>query len=81
LFPKSSISFLRILVPKLAREAKVDEKARTYSPWSHVVSLGYSQIAHSLRYAEVDRTMTLTIEWSEQPLCVWVSTVVGCRPL
>jgi hypothetical protein len=41
------------LVPKLARETKVDEKARTYSPWSHVVSLGYSQIAHSLSLNDV----------------------------
>ncbi len=41
------------LVPKLARETGVDEKARTYSPWSHVVSLGYSQIAHSLSLNDV----------------------------
>jgi hypothetical protein len=41
------------LVPKLARETGVDEKARTYSPWSHVVTLGYSQIAHSLSLNDV----------------------------
>jgi hypothetical protein len=29
------------LVPHLARETDVDEKARTFSPWSHVVSLLY----------------------------------------
>lgn len=41
------------LVPKLARETGVDEMARTYSPWSHVVTLGYSQIAHSLSLNDV----------------------------
>lgn len=41
------------LVPKLARETGVNEKARSYSPWSHVVTLGYSQIAHSLSLNDV----------------------------
>jgi hypothetical protein len=30
------------LVAKLARETKVDEKARTFSPWSLVVALVYA---------------------------------------
>jgi hypothetical protein len=36
------------LVPKIARETKVDEQARTFSPWSHVVSLFYAQLTHSI---------------------------------
>lgn len=36
------------LVPKLARETGVDKKARTFSPWSHVVSLVYAQLTHAL---------------------------------
>jgi IS4 transposase len=36
------------LVPILARETGVDEQARTFSPWSHVVSLSYGQLAHSI---------------------------------
>ena len=40
------------LVPNLARETGVDEKARTYSPWSHVVTLGYSQIASCMDWAK-----------------------------
>jgi len=28
------------LVAKIARETKVDERARTFSPWSHVVAFG-----------------------------------------
>jgi hypothetical protein len=36
------------LVPKLARETGVDEPARTFSPWSHVVSLSYAQLTHSI---------------------------------
>jgi Transposase DDE domain/Domain of unknown function (DUF4372) len=36
------------LVPKLARETKVEEASRTYKPWSHLVALLYGQLAHSL---------------------------------
>jgi len=36
------------LVPKLARETGVDKKARTFSPWSHVVSLIYAQLTHAI---------------------------------
>jgi len=41
------------LVPRLARETGVDEKARTFSPWSHVVSLSYAQLTHSLSLNDV----------------------------
>ena len=41
------------LVPKLARETGVEEQARTFSPWSHVVSLSYGQLAHSLSLNDV----------------------------
>jgi hypothetical protein len=41
------------LVPHLANETGVDEKARTYSPWSHVVTLGYAQLTHSLSLNDV----------------------------
>ena len=36
------------LVPKLARETGVETKARTFSPWSHVVALIFAQITHSI---------------------------------
>lgn len=36
------------LVPQLARDTGVDEQARTFSPWSHVVSLCYGQLVHSI---------------------------------
>ena len=32
------------LVPKLARETGVDEQARTYDEWSHIVTLCYAQV-------------------------------------
>ena len=35
------------LVAKLARKHGVDEQARTFSPWSHVVALLYAQLAHA----------------------------------
>ena len=41
------------LVPKLAREHGVDERARTFSPWSHVVSLLYAQLSHALSLNDV----------------------------
>jgi Transposase DDE domain/Domain of unknown function (DUF4372) len=41
------------LVPRLARETGVEEKARTFSPWSHVVSLCYAQLTHSLGLNDV----------------------------
>lgn len=41
------------LVPKLARETGVDQKARTFSPWSHVLSLMYVQLFHSLSLNDV----------------------------
>src|SRR5437899_11806152 len=41
------------LVPQLARDTGVDEQARTFSPWSHVVSLCYGQLAHSIGLNDV----------------------------
>jgi hypothetical protein len=35
-------------VSRIARETGVEEKARTFDPWSHVVSLLYAQMAHSI---------------------------------
>ncbi len=41
------------LVPKLARVHGVDARARTFSPWSHVVTLLYAQLAHALSLNDV----------------------------
>lgn len=41
------------LVPKLARETGVDQQARTFSPWSHVISLLYAQLTHALGLNDV----------------------------
>jgi len=41
------------LVPKIAHQTGVEEKARTFSPWSHVVSLGYAQLTHALSLNDV----------------------------
>ena len=38
---------------KLARETGVEEKARTFTPWSHVVALLYAQLTHSLGLNDV----------------------------
>src|SRR5438094_10120459 len=41
------------LVAKLARAHGVDRKARTFTPWSHVVALLYAQLAHALSLNDV----------------------------
>jgi hypothetical protein len=41
------------LVPKLARATGVEDQARTFSPWSHIVSLLYAQLTHSLGLNDV----------------------------
>ena len=41
------------LVPKLARETGVDEQARTYDEWSHIVTLCYAQVTHSIGLNDV----------------------------
>src|ERR1035441_10718607 len=41
------------LVPKLARETGVDEQARTCEEWSHIVTLCYAQVTHSIGLNDV----------------------------
>jgi Transposase DDE domain/Domain of unknown function (DUF4372) len=41
------------LVPRLARETGVEKKVRTFSAWSHVVSLLYAQLTHSIGLNDV----------------------------
>lgn len=41
------------LVAKLARKHGVDKKARTFSPWSHVVVMLYAQFAHAVGLNDV----------------------------
>ena len=41
------------LVARLARQYGVDKKARTFSPWSHVVALIYAHFTHALSLNDV----------------------------
>ena len=41
------------LAPQLARDTGVADHARTFSPWSHVVSLLYAQLTHALGLNDV----------------------------
>lgn len=43
----------RNLVPKLARKHGVDKQSRTFTPWSHVVSLLYAQLSHALSLNDI----------------------------
>lgn len=43
----------RGLVGKLARKHGVDKKARSFTPWSHVVSLLYAQLTHAMGLNDV----------------------------
>jgi hypothetical protein len=41
------------LVAKIARKHGVDTKARTFSPWSHVVALLYAQLVHAISLNDI----------------------------
>ena len=41
------------LVARLARATGVDQKARTFSPWSHMVALLYAQLTHAIGLNDV----------------------------
>jgi hypothetical protein len=41
------------LVSKIARQCGVDKKARTFSPWSHLVALLFAQFTHALSLNDV----------------------------
>jgi hypothetical protein len=47
------------LVPQLARETGVADDARTYTPWSHVVTLLFAQLTHSLGLNDVCDALAL----------------------
>ena len=47
------------LVPKLARETGVERMVRTFSAWSHVVSLLYAQLTHSIGLNDVCDALSL----------------------
>lgn len=45
------------LTEKLARKYGVDQKARSFSPWSHVVSLLFAQLTHAIGLNDVCDTL------------------------
>lgn len=45
------------LTQKLARKHGVDKKARTFTPWSHVVSLLFAQLTHAIGLNDVCDTL------------------------
>src|SRR6266540_2301188 len=47
------------LVPKLARETGVEKKVRSFSAWSHVISLVYAQLTHSIGLNDVCDALSL----------------------
>jgi len=47
------------LVTKLSREHGVDKKARSFTPWSYVVSMLHVQLAHSLSLNDVSDTLRI----------------------
>lgn len=49
------------LVPKLARETGVEDKARTFSPWSHVVAMLYAQVSHAFGLNDVCDALRLQV--------------------
>ncbi|MCW8966449.1 MAG: IS4 family transposase [Candidatus Pacearchaeota archaeon] len=45
------------LVPMLARKHGVDKRSRTFSPWSHVVSMIFAHLTHALSLNDVCDTL------------------------
>src|SRR3974390_584298 len=46
-------------VSKLARGTGVEDKSRTFTPWSHVVSQVYAQLTHSISLNDVCDSLQL----------------------
>lgn len=51
------------LVSKLARVHGIDKQARTFSPWSHVVSLLYAQLTHAFGLNDVCDSLRNHARW------------------
>lgn len=49
------------LVPKLARETGIDDRARTFSPWSHTVAMIYAQVSHAFGLNDVCDALRLQL--------------------
>jgi hypothetical protein len=49
----------RTLVSKLSEKHDVNKRARSFTPWSHVVSLVYAQLAHSLSLNDVADSLSV----------------------
>src|SRR6266446_3190364 len=47
------------MVSKLARATGAEDKSRTFSPWSHVVSQIYAQLTHSISLNDVCDSLAL----------------------
>jgi IS4 transposase len=47
------------LVPKLARATGVQNRVRTFSPWSHLIALMYAQLTHSIGLNDVCDALAL----------------------
>jgi hypothetical protein len=45
------------LVPKIAKEHGVTEKSRSFSPWSHVVSMIFAHLSHALSLNDICDTL------------------------
>jgi hypothetical protein len=51
------------LVAKLARDCGVETKARTFTPWSHVVAMLYAQLTHAIGLNDVCDALRHHIGW------------------
>jgi hypothetical protein len=48
----------RNLVSKVAKDYGVDKQSRTFTPWSHVVSMIFAQLSHALSLNDISDTLT-----------------------
>ena len=51
------------LVPRLAREHGIDRQARSFTPWSHVVSLLFAQLTHATGLNDACDNLRIHARW------------------
>ena len=51
------------LVSKISRKHGIDKQARTFTPWSHVVSLLFAQLTHSIELNDTCDSLRIHSRW------------------
>jgi hypothetical protein len=66
-----------LLVSQIAKQTGVDQKARKFTPWSHVVSMLYAQLTHAIGLNDVCDALKLFRRLFRARLCAGASFRLG----